>query len=89
MKINIHTDQFVDLTASRSARGSQPAQVNGGNPITNSAITKDNVNSALDSTAAIRSARVSNLAALFASGRYVVNSAQLAQSIVSGALTGR
>jgi anti-sigma28 factor (negative regulator of flagellin synthesis) len=87
VKINIHTDQYI-APAQVKTTARTPSVVS---DLTTDSLSETSsgstINAKLDSVAASRAARVSQLASLYASGRYTVNSAQLAQSLVSGALS--
>ncbi len=91
MKINIHTDQFLPVTPQNKATRGASAQPSLISDLSMDAASEtasgSSINSGLSSASASRAARVSQLASLYASGRYTVNSALLAQSIVSGAIS--
>jgi hypothetical protein len=89
VKINIHTDQYV-APASSPVRRPASSQSGASTPLPDALAespTGSNVESTLTTLANSRAARVSQLAGLCASGRYVVNSAQVAESLVSNAFS--
>jgi hypothetical protein len=89
VKINIHSDQYIQPTTNRLALTGKPAAAQGSTPSDElAAITPgSSVTSTLNRVDSTRAARVSQLAALYSSGRYVVSSAKIAQALVSGALS--
>ena len=86
MKINIHTGQDIPPAENKPARtAASPAGRSLADQLS-ATPTGSNINSTLENVSGTRAARVSQLAALYASGRYVVNSTEVAQAMVSGAI---
>ena len=86
MKINIYTDQYLPPAANKTpAPAASPAAASLADQLSATA-GGANVNSALDKLSGSRAARVAQLTALYASGRYNVDSTLVAQTLVSGAI---
>jgi hypothetical protein len=86
VKINIHSDQYIYPANNKPARPvSSPAP-----GILSDALSAtqsgSNIKSALDNLSGTRAARVAHLRALYTSGSIDVNSALVAQAIVSGGI---
>jgi hypothetical protein len=89
VKINIHTDQFIQPANSRVTNFAKPLSPSD-SALTNELSATSNgssVSSSLKRIDQSRAARVAQLGALYSSGRYVANSTQIAQALVSGALS--
>ena len=89
MKINIHSDLFIAPT-NKSLTGNAPrvASSSTSGPAASSqdglsdSASASSIGSTLSDLSSTRAARVSQLAALYASGKYTVDSTKVAQSLV-------
>ena len=94
MKITNHSDLFIPPANKNAASGAQ--KVSSPSTTGSSALSEDEISASLSASSigstlsglsTSRAARVSQLANLYASGNYTVDSAKVAQSLVFGAFS--